>query len=73
MRTNAILGMILSLILVSNVALAGDGKRKKNKDGAAKGNRWEKKFDKIDTNDDGQISKEEFKAFREQRREAKAK
>lgn len=26
--------------------------------------RWEKKFDKIDTNHDGQISKEEFEAFK---------
>ena len=40
--------------------VVGKGKDKEGKKEA----RWEKKFDKIDANHDGQISKEEFEAFK---------
>jgi hypothetical protein len=48
---------------VDGVEGAKGGKGKAG-EGHVPGARWEKRFDKIDANHDGQISKDEFIAFR---------
>jgi hypothetical protein len=64
------LAILAMVVLGSTSAMAGDGNGKVKRE---KGDRdphkhWLKRFDKIDTNDDGQISQAEFIAFREQMR-----
>jgi hypothetical protein len=62
------LAILAMVVLGSTSAMAGDGKIKREKGDRDPHKHWLKHFDKIDTNDDGQISKDEFMAFREQMR-----
>ncbi|GEM_PF-4134685 len=65
MQMKWILALALGLIMTTDAAFAGGGK-KKEKGGGGKNKGWEKKFDKIDTNADGLISKDEFQTFKAQ-------
>ncbi len=69
MKTSAMAVLVLSVFFGGAVSAdevdgAAGPKGGKGKGGKDHGARWEKRFDKVDTNDDGQISKEEFMAFR---------
>lgn len=62
MKHLVLLGVLAGLCFAGSSANAGeDGGLGKHKNHEA---RWERKFDRIDANDDGQISKEEFLAFK---------
>lgn len=74
MKTSAIAVLVLSAVF-AGAASADEttgvegAKGNKGNPGQHSGARMEKCFDKIDTNHDGQISKDEFIAFREKIRE----
>ena len=66
---------LLAVAFMSGSAFAGD--KNKSKKPADKRERWERRFDRIDANDDGSISQQEFLAFKEtqqaRRQDRKAK
>jgi hypothetical protein len=58
---------ILAMVMLGGTsAMAGEGKDNKGERDPHK--HWEKRFHKIDANNDGEISEQEFIAFREAQR-----
>lgn len=65
MNAGKLLAIVASLFFAVGAVQAGDKNKKKGDKG--KGNKhWEQKFDEIDTDDDGKISKDEFVAFKKE-------
>lgn len=61
MNFKVMTALVLGLALTAGGAYAKDKEKKKDKSA----NKWEAQFNAMDTNHDGQISKDEFKAYAE--------
>jgi len=64
-----VLGVVFAGAASADDTTGVDGAKGNKGNPGQRGAHWEKRFDKIDTNHDGQISKDEFAAFREKVKE----